>query len=132
MISRRKWVLPGLGFVLLSGALLGASFTWTGNGGDDAWSTTANWFSAGCAFCFPDDTGDDALIPSGSWTVDLVDGAGDPDEEIDDLTIEGDVDFGVVSGSPTLKVDSLTIVGPVEVAMGGGAIVSSTLLSCDE
>lgn len=105
--------------------VLGQSYYWTGNGVDDDWSNNENWDCRGTCFCFqgdcgyPDDTGDDAWIPStaGPFQVDLI------TEVIDDMTIDNDVDFGSETGSPvTLTVDSLTICGDSVVTITGATI----------
>ena len=54
------------------------------------WDDEYNWFGGGPGF--PDDQTDDATIPytaGDPWDVTLV----DADEEIRDLTVEGNVDF---------------------------------------
>ncbi len=85
---------------------LAVSFTWVGNGADDHWDTTANWQSAGCASCYPDDANDTATIDVHNADVDLV------NEEISDLTIADSVTFGDADGNnPTLCVTGLTITG---------------------
>ncbi|MCC7290711.1 MAG: hypothetical protein IT449_01465 [Phycisphaerales bacterium] len=42
-------------------------------------------------------------------------------QQIDDLTIEGDVDFTQTGISASITADSLTIVGPFELTFGTGA-----------
>jgi len=105
------------------------SFTWTGNGSDDDWDTTANWTSSSCMGCYPDDTGDDATIPTPAcctgYAVNLI------TESIDDLTIEGDVDFSGASGDPVLTVDSVTIIGPAVLTMSDASIRTLTSWGCE-
>lgn len=54
-------------FLLLTSAVLAASFTWIGASGDTwrAWQTTTNWISA-CVTCYPDDSSDNATITVGA------------------------------------------------------------------
>ena len=92
---------------------LATTFTWTGEGADDDWTTCDNWEIIGQNACYPSLTGDDIYIwEDGSpWDIDLV------TEEVDDMYILGDVDFGVESGTPTLTVDQLTLQAPDDAAM---------------
>ncbi len=107
--------------VSLLGALaLGGTYWWEGDVDSD-WDTYGNWYWSG-AFTpnpYPSTTADDAHItPDGTGTVNLI------TEEIDDLSITRDVDFGSATGSAvTLIVDSLTIEGEVTVTLDGDATI---------
>ena len=91
--------------------MLRASFTWAGHGSDDNWDTPGNWLSACCSGTYPDGHHDDANVPASEsgFTINLI------TEAIDDLSIEGDVDFHSKGGNVVMTVDSLTIVGPARV-----------------
>ena len=103
-------------------------YTWSGLGDDDDWDHFCNWNSGltcpgeGAP---PDGTDDDATFPGNggtAWAVDLV------TEEIGDLTIEENVDFGVVSGTPTLEVNELVIdasSGDVSVSVVSAATIKT-------
>lgn len=99
--------VTGIGVVMCSWLMLGAAFVWDGGGANDTWSTVENWDCPNEPAGYPDDTGDDATIPftSGGYLVDLT------TESINDLTIEGNVDFDTAGGATTLTVDSLIIDG---------------------
>jgi hypothetical protein len=112
-----------LAFAVASVVALGASFTWTGNGGDDDWDTCGNWDACTQMPTYPSDCNSDATI-DGTYTVDLV------EESIDDLTVCGTVTFGDANDDdPTLFVDSLTIEGGGSVTIGDGAIIE-TWINC--
>jgi hypothetical protein len=109
-----------LAFAVASVVALGASFTWTGNGGDDDWDTCGNWDACEALVQYPGDCNADATI-SGTYTVDLI------TESIDDLTISGTVTFGDANGNdPFLSADSLTIVGGASVTIGEGATITTS------
>ncbi len=87
-----------------------AEFTWTGEAGDDLFSSHCNWHPGEtCSFTDPvPGDGDNATFPTNggtAWAVDLV------TVTIDNLTLEEDVDFGLVDAARTLTVDKLVIVG---------------------
>ncbi|MCC7293987.1 MAG: hypothetical protein IT449_18150 [Phycisphaerales bacterium] len=91
------------------------AYTWTGNNGT-AWDNSGNWSSAGGGY--PDDCGDDATIPSGTWDITLV------ALQIDDLEVSGSVDFdGSAQSPPVLKADSITL-------SGSGAITLTFTSTC--
>ena len=100
-----KMIAYTLAVIALAGVTPGmaANYTWTGNAADD-WDNGYNWSSMSCSGggCYPQTTDHDAQISDGG-DINLV------TEEIDDLEIQGDVDFA--GSSDTLTVDSITIVG---------------------
>lgn len=82
---------------------LGASYTWDGGGVDDDWTTAGNWDDD---LSYPSGSTDDATFPydASGWSVDLSSDIG----QIDDLVIEGDVDF-TGSGTEELSVTKVTL-----------------------
>ena len=108
-MQRLKVTLRLLGMACAA-LCLAASFTWVGQGEDEDydWDTCDNWAAVGIPpQCYPSTESDDATIPytEGGWTINLI------DEQIEDLTIEGSVDFYPAStpGLRRLQVESLTI-----------------------
>lgn len=96
-------------------AALRLAYAWTGNNGT-AWDNSGNWSSAGGGY--PDDCGDDATVPSGTWDITLV------ALQIDDLEVSGNVDFdGSAQSPPVLKADSIT-------RIGSGAITLTFTSTC--
>jgi len=104
-----------------------AAFQWDGGGSDDNWDNTDNWTcTAGTCGFYPDDTGDDAWIPSSGspWTVDIVSGT----TTIDDLTIQGSVTFGKPSGGSgdhILNCDSIRINSGVTATVTDGVKITT-------
>ncbi len=106
-MQRLKVTLKLLGMACAA-LCLGATFTWTGEGLDYDWDTCDNWAAVGIPpQCYPSTESDDAAIPytEGGWTINLI------EEQIEDLTIQGSVDFYPASTPAlrTLWVESLTI-----------------------
>jgi hypothetical protein len=113
-----------LAFAVASVVALGASFTWTGNGGDDDWDTCGNWDACSQVPTYPGSSNDDATI-SGTYDVDLI------NEEIDDLTVSGTVVFGDAAGDdPVLCLDSLRVQGVSNVTVIEGARILTDLSAC--
>lgn len=115
--------LAVLGVFLIATFAFGSTYWWKGQGLDGDWDTCGNWTYWGSYNCFAGSCADDAIIPECSpgpcvWAIDLV------DEEVDDLTIFGDVDFdSATGGQVTLGVDTLTIVGPATVTISNDATI---------
>lgn len=116
-----------IALTLVAGVAAADMFTWTGGGANDDWDDTDNWSSSALSQ-FPDDSNDDADVPSSGspWDVDLISDGASPDDpqcyHIEDLTIEGDVDFGDGSNDDAvLCVDSLIITGEAVVTINDGA-----------
>ena len=84
-------------------AAVAATYTWTGEVDYD-WDDSGNW-DAGGLEGYPDDPGDDAILPldADRYTIYLV------TEQIDDLTIKNSYNFSAAGGSPVLTVESLNI-----------------------
>lgn len=118
MDRRLNRMIPaGLGLLLMAVSGSAATFTWSGNGADDDWDTTANWQAAGCTTCYPDDAGDDVTI-SGIFDVGLVK-VGGTNLAIGDLTLSDTVILEDADGNdPTLFAQKVTITG----AEGGTTI----------
>ena len=97
------------------------SYTWSGGGGGNhRWDGSMNWSGPGGC---PSTCYDNAIIPyvNGGYDVTLV------TEEIDDLTIDGDVELSAPGSSDvTLTVESLTIVGGVVTFKNHTRIETST------
>ncbi|MCG3129071.1 MAG: hypothetical protein CHACPFDD_03980 [Phycisphaerae bacterium] len=95
-----------LGLALLPGVVLAATFGWTGGGADDDWDTCDNWTVTGIPACYPSANGDDVSIGynASGWSVNLI------AEQIDDFTIDSDVDFdNTAGGNVTLVTSTVTI-----------------------
>ncbi|MCG3130465.1 MAG: hypothetical protein FLDDKLPJ_01227 [Phycisphaerae bacterium] len=118
MDRRLNRMLPtGVGLLLTAVSGSAATFTWSGNGADDQWDTTANWQAVACANCYPDDADDDVTI-SGIFDVGLVK-VGGTNLAIGDLTLSDTVILEDADGNdPTLAVQKVTISG----AEGGTTI----------
>ncbi len=93
--------------VCVTSFVFAEAFTWNGNGPSRDWDDSGNWASIGPPWGPYPWEDDDAIIPSGNWTVDLIDF---PTIDMDDLTIRGSVDFiDSDEVEPILKAESVTI-----------------------
>ena len=70
---------------------LGETFTWIHGGADYRWDTCLNWSPQQGLECYPDDSGDVAIVPAAlaTWSVDLVTVG-----PINQLTVRGNTTFG--------------------------------------
>ncbi|GMU36472.1 MAG: hypothetical protein KJ057_07375 [Phycisphaerae bacterium] len=86
---RRAALLIGLS----GGSAIAANFTWIGAPGGTwrPWQTTANWFSAACFLCYPDDPSDNATITADYEGVNVE---LQQNESIGKLTINTDTNGG--------------------------------------
>jgi len=108
MMNRKRICLVAAAILTAAGAVLAATYVWSGGGDDNDWDNCRNWDPPGQFFpCYPSTENHDAEVRAqgGPWTIDLI------EETIDDLTIATDVTFGMATSPPWLSVDSLTVVG---------------------
>ena len=101
----RRTVAAVLMLLAGSSVCLGALYTWTAGGANDYWTTGDNWSFIG-QNPYPQTTSDDAVLPylGAAYTVELT------TEEIDDLTISGNVDFeSLPESSGEVCADTVTI-----------------------
>ncbi len=90
---------------------LRASWTWTGNGADDEWSTVQNWSGAGGACPYPCSTADDVSVSLCAFNIEP-----ESNRTIDDLSISVNQGgcggtFDGLGGEVTVTCDTVTITG---------------------
>ncbi|MCG3126873.1 MAG: hypothetical protein CHACPFDD_01728 [Phycisphaerae bacterium] len=110
-----------LGLGLLPGVVLGATYSWIGQGDNNVWSTCPrNWVVVGLGGCYPNDYGDDAGIPYNAigWVITLI-----YLDQIDDFTIDSDVDFDY-DNDGTHAIGTLVTNTVVIAATNGESIVT--------
>lgn len=86
----------------------GVLYVWNGGASDDNWTSCNNWTTASPEDCYPDDgITDDATFPSAGspWDVALSLTSAD----VDEMDIDGSVDFTTVTDPASVTVDKLTI-----------------------
>ena len=125
-MRRARKGLAGIAVALVATSAWAYNYIWVGNGSDDLWTTCENWWTADeVPVCYPSTTSDTAIFPS-NGDMHEVELAGS--ETIDDLVINGDVQFGPYgSGGPIriLSADTVTIIGQnggTVVTMSGGGL----------
>ncbi len=123
-MNTRPFKLVILGVLGSCTLAMGATYFWNGNGADADWDTCGNWRLV-TPICYPSVTTSDAIVPdcapvSCTKTIDLI------DEEIEDMTLYGDVDFGSATGQGVLlEVESLSITGPAVVTTSSLATITA-------
>ncbi len=98
------------------------NYVWQGGGDTDDFSECGNWFAVTTPPCYPNSNGTNGIIPYDStpWSIDLT------TETINDLIIEGSVDFG---GSATLTLEGALLIDAgdddVEINFGANAEIGN-------
>jgi hypothetical protein len=100
------------------------NFTWTGNGANDSFTESCNWYDLPCdgEYASPSSTFDDATVPynASGWTIVLS------SLTINSLTIESSVDF---TGSATLTLDAKLYIdadsGDIEITFGASSEITT-------
>lgn len=90
---------------------LRASWTWTGGGADDEWSTVQNWSGAGGACPFPCSTADDVSVSLCAFNIEP-----ESNRTIDDLSLSVNQGgcggtFDGLGNEVTVTCDTVTITG---------------------